>query len=238
MNNVVVGSGLIAKHFKGFVSHSPTVIFASGVSNSSEVCDHQFKREEHLLKKYLLLYPHHTFVYFSSCALLLDNNSTPYFDHKRRMEELVLSSPSSLVLRVPQVVAPCNNNTLISNFVRSLYFSHPLSLQTKSTRRLIDISDILRLTTIVLNTLSLDDPLLLCLSPKYSCTPYEIVLFLSNLLDLPLPPIHHIDAGRHEPFVPALLPPFLLPNDSLCLPSYWKNCLTAHASGYLKLISA
>ena len=237
MNNVVVGSGLIAKYFKSFDSLTPTVIFASGVSDSSELSGKQFKREEHLLK-YLLLYPHHTFVYFSSSALFLENTSTPYFDHKRRMENLVLSSPSSLVFRLPQVVAPCNNNTLISNFVRSLYFSDPLTLQTQSTRRLIDINDILRLTSTVINTLSLDDSRLLCLSPKYSCTPHEIVLFLSDLLNLPLPPIQHIEIGRHEPFVSASLPPFLLPNDSLYLPSYWKGCLTAHASGYLKLISS
>ena len=47
---MIIGKGLIASAFKEYRNHE-CIIFASGVSNSLEIENSQFEREEHLLRK-------------------------------------------------------------------------------------------------------------------------------------------------------------------------------------------
>ncbi len=79
---MIVGNGDIASVL---VDREDVCFFASGVSNSQETRESEYKREEELLltqNKDLRL------VYFSSLAVFL-NPDTRYAKHKRHMEELI-----------------------------------------------------------------------------------------------------------------------------------------------------
>ncbi|MFQ6310265.1 hypothetical protein [Lysobacter capsici] len=89
---MIVGNGLIAEAFKARYEHDRTVvIFASGVSNSSETSEQAFLRERRLLLETLRT-AEGKFVYFSTCSLTdADRQATPYAVHKLEMESLVFA---------------------------------------------------------------------------------------------------------------------------------------------------
>ena len=99
---MIIGNGLIARAFSRFKQRPDIHIFASGVSNSGEVLDAAFERERNLLQDVISRNPGGRVVYFGSCGVTSDSAGlTPYMRHKLRMESLVTSSPTGLVLRLP-----------------------------------------------------------------------------------------------------------------------------------------
>ena len=79
---MVIGDGLIATAFSKY-KDSNVVIFASGISNSTE-CDFlKFQQERFLLEDIIDIYRNNKIVYFSS----VDMRLTPYFSHKKQMED-------------------------------------------------------------------------------------------------------------------------------------------------------
>ena len=138
---MIVGNGLIARAFHTYREHPNVMIFAAGVSNSTETNPTAFKREEDLLKRSagreaMLLY-------FSTCAIDSVGPRTPYLRHKLEMEAQVTRIPSGHVIRLPQVVGIGGNPLNLVNFL----FRHirdglrfPLFLNTR--RNLIDANDV------------------------------------------------------------------------------------------------
>lgn len=150
---MIVGNGLIAEAFKARYEHDRTVvIFASGVSNSSETSEQAFLRERQLLLETLRT-AEGKFVYFSTCSLTdADRRATPYAVHKLEMESLVLAYRDALVFRLPQVVGHTPNPHTLTNFIASrIANAERFSLWTKALRSLIDVDDIASIATAMID---------------------------------------------------------------------------------------
>ncbi|MEJ0107136.1 MAG: hypothetical protein WDO19_33435 [Bacteroidota bacterium] len=87
---MVIGQGLIAKRFSSYQADNSYVIFASGVSNSSDKDIANFEREKKLLIKTIHEHADKALVYFSTCSMY-DNTlkNSFYVQHKIEMEETI-----------------------------------------------------------------------------------------------------------------------------------------------------
>lgn len=144
---MIVGSGLLANAFApAFSGDEDFLVFASGVSNSSETRHEAFLRERMLLQA--TLSPVRRLIYFSSCAVAnASQPSTPYLQHKREMERMVLGN-DGIVLRLPQVVGKSSNPNTLTNFLFDrIDQGLPFELWTKVERNLIDIDDVASIAT-------------------------------------------------------------------------------------------
>jgi nucleoside-diphosphate-sugar epimerase len=139
---VIIGNGLLANAFGRYASDDSVVIFASGVSNSNETSEAEFERERRLLAA--ALEGDRKLVYFSSCGVIdAYEAERPYIQHKRRMEALVLASPTGYVLRLPQVVGPTGNPHTLTNFLRDRISSgERFTAWARAERNLVDIDDV------------------------------------------------------------------------------------------------
>lgn len=143
----IIGNGLLAKSFKHTKSDN-CLFFCSGVSKSNEINIQEFKREEVLLKKYLEMNHNKCFVYFSSILAPLQQNS--YFEHKMKMEKIIVESSSNYwILRLPQVAGPVLNTTLLSTFVKNIYEGNEFILYKNAERTFIDIDHVVEFFDIV-----------------------------------------------------------------------------------------
>lgn len=145
---MIIGNGLIASAFNSHFRDDPNVIvFASGVSNSREVCIEAFLRERHMLLDAL---SHEKFIlYFSTCSVndpeLLES---PYVAHKKEMEALVCSYKDYAIFRLPQVVGKTQNpNTLTNYLYKQIMSESPFQVWRHARRNLIDIDDIALIVT-------------------------------------------------------------------------------------------
>lgn len=144
---MVIGKGLLARNFgPAFENDDTTVIFASGVSNSDEQEQSQFLRERSLLIDSLKLYYQKTFVYFSSCLVGSENTTRVYYQHKKEMEDLIISkSTDYYIFRLPQVIGRTDNpNTLINYLANKVYEQKPFVVWGKARRNVIDIDDVVK----------------------------------------------------------------------------------------------
>ncbi|WP_137168124.1 NAD(P)-dependent oxidoreductase [Salinimonas lutimaris] len=146
---LIYGNGQIAKEFKKCNIDNLT-IFASGVSNSRCEDKTEFSRERNLLLKALEESPLESlFVYFSSAALSLGQGEVnDYYTHKLSMEYIIKSSGKRfLILRIPQLFAGYKKHpTLINYLIEKVLKEEMFDLQTKATRYLVDVKDIVAFT--------------------------------------------------------------------------------------------
>lgn len=140
---MIIGNGLIARAFKSyFDKDSDFIVFASGVSNSSETNLNEFNRERSLLlnaiaeNKFLL--------YFSTCSVYdIELQNSLYVQHKKDMEALVSGSRQFMIFRLPQVIGKTENQNTLTNYI----FSHivnglKFNVWKKAQRNIIDIEDV------------------------------------------------------------------------------------------------
>lgn len=142
---MIIGTGLIANAFRhDFDADSQILIFASGVSNSSETYQIEFAREQNLLSEVISRLKNNKLIYFSTCSIYdPDLQNSPYVRHKLEMEELVKSCPSYLIFRAPQVIGKSNNPFTLCNFLHSSILTQKLiHIWGKAKRHLIDIDDL------------------------------------------------------------------------------------------------
>lgn len=141
---MVIGTGLVGDTFrKHSTGNDNLCVFASGVSNSKEKSIDKFNRELKLLKNTLKSYPDYTFVYFSTLSTFC-NNSTPYTEHKRNMENYIKSTfKNYLIIRLPIVVGKFKNEYQLVPFLEK-HLDSCLSVPVfKNTfRNLIDVQDL------------------------------------------------------------------------------------------------
>lgn len=141
---VIIGRGLLAERFSPcFSDDESVVIFASGVSNSTEQRQEAFDRERKMLIDALEL-TRERLVYFSSCGVANRTAvATPYMRHKAAMEALVFESDCGLVLRLPQVVGKTLNANTLTNYLYSrLSRGERFHVWGKAERNLIDVDDV------------------------------------------------------------------------------------------------
>ena len=146
---MVIGNGMIANRFMNrYRDDSNVIIFASGVSNSSEKFEDQYIREKVLIEKYLNEYSDKKFVYFSS-FIHLSGMKSRYLDHKREIETLLQKlSNNYLVIRLPQIFGHGGNkNNIINYFDNCIKCDIPINVQIDTVRSIIDIDDVFNIVT-------------------------------------------------------------------------------------------
>jgi len=149
---MVIGNGLIANALKEYVDVDHVLIFASGVSDSSEIKKESFDREKDLLIKCSTEHKDKLIVYFSSVNLF---ENKEYFKHKQNMEILVKKSfDRYLIFRLPQVVGMGGNkNNLFNYFKNALISGDKIIVNKNAYRSLLDIDDLVNLINLAVDKL-------------------------------------------------------------------------------------
>lgn len=160
---MVIGTGLMAKAFKAYATHRDVVIFASGVSNSTETSCLAFEREYKLLQDTLLQFPKAKLIYFSTCSITDESvNERPYVTHKLNLEDYIVSHADDyLIFRVSNVVGFKGNAHTILNFlVSSVKTGSCIELWEHAERNLIDVDDVKLIVDGVLNANQLSNTII------------------------------------------------------------------------------
>ena len=142
---MIVGNGLIASAFIRNDFHSPDhVIFASGVSNSTETNPECYQREISLIRDYIDKST--TFVYFSTTSIFDPTRQDSYYiNHKKQVEDLIRAEAESyLIVRLSIMIGHSTNpHTLINYLVNAINERRHIELHSKACRHLLDIDDLL-----------------------------------------------------------------------------------------------
>jgi len=118
---MIIGNGDIASVLKDKPSR---IFFASGVSNSQETRESEYKRERDLLDKQNR---NKRLIYFSSIGVL-DGNSR-YYQHKREMEMLVKEFPEYCIVRIGNISWGTNPHTLINTLKNRVLNEQPIDIR-------------------------------------------------------------------------------------------------------------
>jgi UDP-2-acetamido-2,6-beta-L-arabino-hexul-4-ose reductase len=113
---MVIGNGSLATvFFDEFNSNDEILIFASGVSDSTENKEENFNREKNLLSETIKNNYEKKIVYFSS--IFVGFKETKYYSHKLEMENLISTTCKNfLIIRLPQVVGEKGNKKKYCKF--------------------------------------------------------------------------------------------------------------------------
>lgn len=140
---MVIGNGLLATAFEKFQSDDDVIIFASGVSNSTEQNQSAFDRERLLLQT--CLGKDERLVYFSTVSVHDGSLAkTPYIIFKNQIEELIRKeSENFLILRLPILIGKTKNqNTLINFLFRKILNAEHFELHKNACRYLMNVSEV------------------------------------------------------------------------------------------------
>lgn len=147
---MVVGNGMMAHAFRVFESRKDVVIFASGVSDSTENRPAAFQRERELLRQTRATHPDALLVYFGTCSVDdPDRRETSYVRHKQAMESLIASFAHPwIVFRVPLAIGPIHRSPTLANFLhRKIVRGERFEIWARSTRYPIDVDDLVRIVS-------------------------------------------------------------------------------------------
>lgn len=148
---MVIGSGLIASAFINDYGDDPNfIVFAAGVSNSTETNPKEFEREEKLLIKTISENKGKHILYFSS---FIDNDvrKRKYVEHKRNIENIIKKSKLYYtILKLPQAVGfGGNKNTLVNFFVDKLKSGEEIDVYKNVYKGLVDVEDIKKIVDVL-----------------------------------------------------------------------------------------
>jgi nucleoside-diphosphate-sugar epimerase len=222
----IIGSGLLATNFGACTFSRSCLILASGVSNSNEHREAEFRRESETISAAMRAHPSSRVIYFSTCSIL-QQTQTPYIRHKLDMESLVAAKASSFqIYRLPQVVGPTRNLTLVSYLVESVLLRRRVSIQRHAKRNLVDVNDVSRLIhqlverDIGINTTQ-------SLAATHGVHVIEVLQTIGGILDIE-PQFDLVDAGESYAIPTAFMRQHFGPDDALMKPDYWQTVLRTH----------
>lgn len=232
----IVGRGMLAQAFSKTELDDRFLLFASGVSNSSETRTSEFVREEALLIEQINLNPEKTIIYFSTCSIY-QKNQTEYALHKLSMEKhLRIHAKHYHIYRLPQVVGVVDNTTLISYFVKAILFNEPVELKADAQRNLVAVSDIYRLVEKI-SRKEFEQSFIMNIAASFSVEVTKIYKHISCILGHDSK--HSIVSGGEIHAIDiALLKDFLSGNDPLLKCSYWKSILDSYVPQIVSLVSS
>jgi len=177
---MIVGNGLIARSFINKLEHDAYVIFASGVSNSSETDKKKFNRESELLNNIIYQNPKKKLIYFTS---VLDDSDSPYYNHKKEMESLIKNLCENFIIyRIPQIIGPIGNRLNLVNAVTdSIRNGNVITVYDEIKRSIIDIDDLIDIVNYSIEFFIND---YVNISYIESMTVIEIVQLISDILKI------------------------------------------------------
>jgi len=151
---MIVGNGLIAKAFINFDKNDNSVcVLASGVSNSNCENIEEFNREKNIIINNIKLNKSSRFIYFGTCSVDdPERLNSKYVKHKLEMEKIVTEQEKFLIIRLPQIAGYTkNNNTLLNFLYNRITNGKEFELWSKAKRNIIDIEDVVKITTYIIN---------------------------------------------------------------------------------------
>jgi nucleoside-diphosphate-sugar epimerase len=143
---MVVGNGLIAKSFGLYKDKNDYLIFASGVSDSTNTAISEFNRERDLLRQKIKENPDKTIIYFSTCSIYDPHmNNSPYVQHKLAMENILATAADNFhIFRISNLAGKTTNpHTVLNYFIQHISQGIFFNLWKGASRNIIDIDDVL-----------------------------------------------------------------------------------------------
>lgn len=143
---MVIGNGLVAKGFKVYEKNKNVIIFASGVSNSTEKRKKEFEREFTLIKN--LKVDNEILVYFSTCSIFDQTlKNSPYVLHKMKIENYISNNfKNYIIFRLPTLIGNTSNpNTLFNFFYNKIISGENIPTYKNAFRYLVDMDDVSKL---------------------------------------------------------------------------------------------
>ena len=140
---MIIGNGLVGSEFKKHEKdYEDCVVFAAGVSSSTEIDESEFAREKQLLTQTLEKHKDLKFIYFSTILVSFSDND--YYKHKSAMEKLIENTASSyLIFRVPQLVGlKGNKDNLINYFKNNIQDNNTITIYEGVKRSFMDVEDV------------------------------------------------------------------------------------------------
>ena len=141
---MVIGHGLVASGFKAYHNNDRCLIFASGVSNSSNPDPDSFLREARLLQQMIDAHKDKIFVYFGTCSIYDHSmQHSTYVMHKLTMETMIQEQHDDYhIFRISNLVGKINNpNTVLNFFIRHIQSGSFFQLWKNAYRNIIDLDD-------------------------------------------------------------------------------------------------
>ena len=143
-NQLIVGTGFIARKFRkysNFLKKKDVVVYAAGISNSTEKNVRNLSKEVASMKKFLS-FNKKKLIYISSysvCDSLRSKNK--YVKNKIKIEKLIESSVSEyIILRLPEIVGFSKNPYTLTNFFSNMILKGKSFEVYKGVRRnILDI---------------------------------------------------------------------------------------------------
>lgn len=135
---------MIANVFRSYSDKEDIVIFASGVSDSTNADSSAFLREKELLANTLKTSQGKLFVYFSTCSIYDSGlQDSAYVQHKKSIEDYIIANHSPyLILRLTNPVGKTTNtNTFVNFFIKNILERTEFEIWQNATRNIIDIDD-------------------------------------------------------------------------------------------------
>jgi hypothetical protein len=180
---MIVGNGLIAKAFhENYANNDDVLIFASGVSNSSNTDPNEFLREKTLLESFLS--EQKKIIYFSTCSIEDPSVAdSPYILHKLEMEKLIKSADDYLIFRLTQPAGKTDNpNTLLNYLCEHIKSKKIFNAYSKAVRNIIDIADVKKIASHIIETRLVENDIVNITSPIY-LNMFEIIEILEKVLN-------------------------------------------------------
>jgi nucleoside-diphosphate-sugar epimerase len=178
---MVIGNGIIAKAFNQLNIPDNILVFASGVSNSSETSQSEFDRELKLLETVLNNHPESKIIYFSTISVLdPDSSKKPYIKHKLEIENIISAQKNYLILRSPNIVGKGGNpNTLINYLINSINRKDKIVLWKNTERSFLGVDDFVLIAAELLDKF---DNKMINLFHPVSYSAFDIYKIVANFL--------------------------------------------------------
>lgn len=181
---MIVGNGMIAKKFEKYAMNNDVVIFASGVSNSLEMRNSEYEREEMLLSETMEKNRDKILVYFSTCSMYDSHaKNSAYVVNKLKFENMIKSNMNRyLVVRVSQIIGNARNSTLVNFLVSKIMQGERFEIWKRSTRNLIDVDDVFSAVEYLIDKSGITNEIIHIANHKM-ISAIELVCLLEKLLD-------------------------------------------------------
>lgn len=148
-NNIIIGNGLIANSFKRHLKGDENlVVFASGVSNSSENDDQEYEREKKLLEHTISKYETKHLIYFSTISIFDPSlGNRKYINFKKQIEIYLSKFNNCTVIRASNIIGKGGNpKTMINYFIQSLKENSKVMLWKNAERNILGVDDLALVT--------------------------------------------------------------------------------------------
>jgi len=187
LSNTIVGSGFMAKNFSKQIDVLEKLnicLYAAGVSNSQIVENKLIEKDKNRIIDFSKIFDQKKIlVYLSTCSIYdPSRNKNPYVKNKLYIENLIREKfKNFLIIRLPEVVGKNENKTSLVNFIyHNIKKNISFEIWKNAKRNIIDINDVVLLTTIFLKDYYKSNKIINIANP-IQCSATEITRCLEKL---------------------------------------------------------